>query len=91
MYRLTRDDWMAVVAGRPTDARSGTGARTARKLAAAGITSVGQLARADPVDLAGRFGPTMGLWCRAVALGAGSTEVSAEPYVAFSRSRETTF
>jgi DNA polymerase IV len=82
---------MAVVAGRPTDARSGTGARTARKLAAAGITSVGQLACADPVDLAGQFGPRMGLWCRAVALGAGSTEVSAEPYVAFSRSRETTF
>jgi hypothetical protein len=32
----------------------------------------------------------MGPWYRAVALGAGSTEVSAEPYVARSRSRETT-
>jgi nucleotidyltransferase/DNA polymerase involved in DNA repair len=82
---------MAVMAGRPTDALWGIGARTARKLAAAGITSVGQLARADPVDLAGRFGPTMGPWYRAVALGAGSTEVSAEPYVTRSRSRETTF
>jgi DNA polymerase IV len=67
------------MAGRPTDALWGIGARTARKLAAAGITSVGQLARADPVDLAGRFGPTMGPWYRAVALGAGSTEVSADP------------
>ena len=55
------------------------------------MTSVGQLARADPADLAGRFGPTMGPWYRAVALAAGSTEVSAEPYVAHSRSRETTF
>ena len=90
-YRLTRDNWMAVMAGRPTDALWGIGARTARKLAAAGITTVGQLARADPADLAGRFGPTMGPWYRAVALGAGGTEVSAEPYVARSRSRETTF
>jgi hypothetical protein len=55
MYRLTRDNWMAVMAGRPTDALWGIGARTARKRAASGITSVGQLARADPVDLAGRF------------------------------------
>src|SRR5919106_2929292 len=82
---------MAVMAGRPTDALWGIGARTAKKLAAAGITTVGQLARADPADLAGRFGPTMGPWYRAVALGAGGTEVSAEPYVARSRSRETTF
>jgi hypothetical protein len=65
--------------------------RTAKKLAAAGITSVGQLARADPADQAGRFGPTMGPWYRAVALCAGSTEVSAELYVARSRRRETTF
>jgi hypothetical protein len=76
------------MAGRPTDALWGIGARTARKLAAAGITSVGQLARADPVDLAGRFGPTMGPWYRVVALGAGSTEVSADPFVARSRSRK---
>jgi hypothetical protein len=54
------------MAGRPTDALWGIGARTARKRAASGITSVGQLARADPVDLAGRFGPTVGPWYRAV-------------------------
>ena len=30
-YRLTRDNWMAVMAGRPTDALWGIGARTTKK------------------------------------------------------------
>jgi DNA polymerase IV len=91
VYRLTRETWAAVMFDRPTEALWGVGRRTARKLADAGITTVGELARADPADLAGRFGPTMGPWFRLLAHGAGGTKVSAEPYVAKSRSRETTF
>ena len=49
------------------------------------------LARADEEVLAARLGPRMGPWYRALARGAGSAEVTGTPYVARSRSRETTF
>ncbi|MGH9114078.1 MAG: DNA polymerase IV [Acidimicrobiales bacterium] len=91
IYRLTRDNWVSVMADRPTDALWGIGLKTARKLADAGLTTVAQLARADPAELAKRFGPTMGPWYRVLALGAGTAEVTADPYVPRSRSRETTF
>ena len=38
-----------------------------------------------------RFGPTMGPWYRMLALGVSGNEVTADPYVPKSRSRETTF
>lgn len=91
VYRLTRHTWRTVMGPRPTDALWGIGRKTARKLAAAGIHTVAELAAADPGDLASRFGPTMGPWYRALAHGAGGTRVSDAPHVARSRSRETTF
>lgn len=91
VYRLTRENWTEVMAHRPPDALWGIGARTARKLAAAGIATVADLARADPDDLARRLGPTMGPWYRMLAFGVGGTEVSDVPWVPKSRSRETTF
>jgi DNA polymerase-4 len=91
IYRLTRDNWVAVMAERPTDALWGIGRKTARKLAEAGLTTVRQLATADPDMLAGRFGPNLGPWYRSLALGAGDTEVTGTPHVPRSRSRETTF
>jgi DNA polymerase IV len=91
IYRLTRENWMRVMAQRPPVALWGIGPKTAKKLAAAGITSVYQLAATDTDELAQRFGPTMGPWYRALALGAGGTDVSADGHVARSRSRETTF
>jgi DNA polymerase-4 len=91
VYRLTRDNWVAVMAERPTDALWGIGRKTAKKFAEAGLATVAQLARADPAELAARFGPAMGPWYRQLALGAGGTEVVATPYVPRSRSRETTF
>jgi len=91
VFRLTRDNWMAVMADRTTDALWGIGAKTARKLADAGIRTVGELARADPAELASRFGPTMGPWYRVLALGAADARVSDAPHRARSRSRETTF
>ena len=90
-FRLTRDTWMAVMGDRPTDALWGIGRKTARRLDDACVTTVAQLAAADPAELAARFGPTMGPWYRALALGDGGTEVTADPYVPRSRSRETTF
>jgi DNA polymerase-4 len=75
IYRLTRENWMRVMAERPTEALWGIGPKTAKKLAAAGITSVYQLAATDTGELARRFGPTMGPWYRALALGAGGTDL----------------
>ncbi|HVV17852.1 MAG TPA: DNA polymerase IV [Pseudonocardiaceae bacterium] len=91
VYRLTRDNWVAVMADRPTDALWGIGRRTAAKLADEGLVTVADLARADPAALAKRFGPRMGPWYRTLALGAGDPNVTATPYVVRSRSRETTF
>jgi DNA polymerase IV len=91
IYRLTRENWMRVMAQRPPAELWGIGPKTAKKLAAAGITRVYQLAAADTEELARRFGPTMGPWYRTLALGAGGTDVSADGHVARSRSRETTF
>ncbi|MDQ0382109.1 DNA polymerase IV [Amycolatopsis thermophila] len=90
-YRLTRANWVEVMADLPTDALWGIGRKTAKKLAEAGLTTVRHLGLADPDELAARFGPTMGPWYRMLAQGAGDTQVTATPYVARSRSRETTF
>ncbi|WP_091799458.1 DNA polymerase IV [Prauserella marina] len=90
-YRLTRQNWMSVMAERGPDALWGIGSKTTHKLADMGITTVAALAAADPNELAARFGPTMGPYFRALAHGAGDREVTATPYVPRSRSRETTF
>jgi DNA polymerase-4 len=91
IFRLTRDNWVAVMAGRPTDALWGIGVKTARKLAEMGLTTVRELALADPAVLAERFGPKMGPWYWELARGASGTEVTATPWVSKSRSREVTF
>ncbi|WP_051792483.1 DNA polymerase IV [Amycolatopsis jejuensis] len=91
IYRLTQENWWDVMAERPTDALWGIGRKTAKKLAEAGYTTVLELAAADPDALAARFGPRLGPWYRLLAGGIGEREVSATPYVARSRGRETTF
>jgi DNA polymerase IV len=91
VYRLTADNWMAVMGDRPTSALWGIGQKTARKLSEMGILTVAQLARSSRDSLARRFGPTMGPWYRVLALGLGGTTVTDEPYLPRSRSRETTF
>ncbi|SNV16342.1 DNA polymerase IV [Rhodococcus rhodochrous] len=91
IFRLTRDNWFAVMGERSPDSLWGIGSRTVKKLDALGIRTVRELARAPVDEMAARFGPKTGPWLVGLGAGAGSTEVSAEPWVARSRSRETTF
>jgi len=91
IYRLTGENWTAVMAERPVDALWGIGRKMSRNLAQAGIVTVAQLAAADERELAARFGPSMGPWYRQLGLGGGGTEIVTVPWEPRSRSRETTF
>ncbi len=91
IYRLTHDNWLTVLGDQRTDALWGVGSKTARRLAEVGIHTVADLARADPAELAEHFGPTTGPWLVQLGRGGGSTQVDAQPRIARSRSRETTF
>jgi DNA polymerase IV len=91
VYRLTAENWYQVMADRPTDALWGIGRKTAGKLAEVGVSTVGELAAADPQLLAQRLGPTMGPWYVRLARGGDNSPVVGTPYVPRSRSRETTF
>ena len=91
IFRLTHQNWFAVMGGLPTGKLLGIGAKTERKLTELGIATVAELADADIAAVAARLGPTIGPWLVQTARGLGSPEVSAEPYVPRSRSRETTF
>ncbi len=91
VYRLTDENWMAVMGDRPVDALWGIGPKTAKKLDGLGITTVADLAGTDAALLTSTFGPTTGLWILLLAKGGGDTDVSAEPWVPRSRSHVVTF
>lgn len=91
VFRLTDANWFEVLGERPTDALWGIGAKTAAKLAAVGIGTVAELAAASPQLLAARFGPATGPWLRQLAQGRSDSPVTDLPWLARSRSRETTF
>lgn len=91
IFRLTEENWYSVMAGRPTDALWGIGAKTARKLADLGIATVADLALSDPRFLAERFGPKVGPWLRMLSRGVDNSPVVGTPYVPRSHGRETTF
>jgi DNA polymerase-4 len=90
-YQLTESNWMTVMGDREVDALWGVGPKTAKKLAALGITTVADLAATDATVLTSTFGPTTGLWILLLAKGGGDTTVSAQPWVPRSRSHVITF
>lgn len=91
VFRLTRDEWPALMGPKPVDALWGIGRKTAAKLEALGIHTVEELASAGDEELAARFGPNTGPWIRSLGTGEDDGEVSAEPYVRRGQSHERTF
>ena len=91
VFRLTHDTWFEVLGGQPTEALWGIGRKTAVKLAALGISTVGDLAATDPFALAPVFGPATGPWLVQTARGLSPSPVDSAPYVARSHGQEMTF
>jgi DNA polymerase IV len=91
VFALTDENWMAVMGDRDVDALWGVGPKTARRLAGLGITTVADLAAADPTLLTSTFGPSTGLGILLLAKGGGDETVSAQPWVPRSRSHVVTF
>jgi len=89
-FILTDENWLDVVGAKPASLIPGVGARTAEKLRRVGITTVAELATADPGLLQRAFGPRNGGGLRARANGVGSERLTLER-VRKSESRETTF
>ncbi|MBO0855360.1 MAG: DNA polymerase IV [Nocardia sp.] len=91
MFRLTAENWEAVMADRPTSALWGIGHRIAARLSGLGIHTVAELAAADRELLAAEFGPTTGPYLRFLGQGRGETEVVTEPRIPVGRSKSETF
>jgi DNA polymerase-4 len=91
VFRLTADNWLDVMGERPTVDLWGVGSKVSKRLAALGIRTVDQLARADEAPLIGEFGPRMGPWYRQLGRGDGSAVVDDTPWVPRGHSKETTF
>ncbi len=67
-----RTGW-TVMGDRPTIDLWGVGTKISRRLAALGITTVAELAAADPASLMAEFGPRMGPWYILLGRGEGAT------------------
>ncbi len=91
VFRLTSATWYELLGDQAPDAIWGIGAKTTAKLAGLGITSVRELAAADPDRLAAEFGPMTGPWLVLLGRGRGDADVDPTPYVAHSHGREVTF
>ncbi|MCP9274404.1 DNA polymerase IV [Mycolicibacterium arenosum] len=91
VFRLTDENWMTTMGDLGVDALWGVGPKTAKRLAALGVTTVADLAATDASLLTATFGPTTGLWILLLAKGGGDAAVSSEPWVPRSRSHVVTF
>jgi len=91
VFRLTAENWFEVMGDRPTIDLWGVGSKISRRLAGRGITTVTELAHAEPEILAAEFGPRMGPWFAQLGRGDGAAVVDDTPWVARGHSRETTF
>jgi DNA polymerase-4 len=91
MFRLTQDNWFAVMGDRPTKDIWGIGSRISQRLADLGIETVRQLAEAPEAPLVAEFGPNTGPHIGRLGRGVSSATVDATPWVARAHGRETTY
>jgi len=91
VFRLTAENWLEVMGDRPTIELWGVGTKISRRLAGLGISTVAELAAADPDSLVPEFGPRMGPWYAQLGRGDGARVVDDTPWVARGHSRETTY
>jgi DNA polymerase-4 len=91
VYRLTAANWREVMGERPVGELWGVGPKTVRRLNDLNLFTVDDLAGAGPVPLIEVFGPRHGAWLPHLARGGGDTHLTTEPWLARSRSRETTY
>ncbi|WP_310210961.1 DNA polymerase IV [Paenarthrobacter nitroguajacolicus] len=91
VFSLTKENWLDVMGEKPTKELWGIGPKVSQRLAKHGITTVAELAAADPQGLVPEFGPKMGPWYAQLGRGEGSSEVDDTPWVARAHGRETTF
>lgn len=90
-FRLTRDDWLAVLGERPARDLWGIGPRTSDRLAALGVHTVLDLARTPDEVLASAFGPTTGPAIGRLGRGVGPDTADDTPWAARAHGRETTY
>jgi DNA polymerase-4 len=90
-FRLTRDNWFAVMGDRPTKYLWGIGSRISQRLAGLGIDTVRQLAECPDEPLINEFGPNSGPHIGRLGRGVSSATVDDTPWVARAHGRETTY
>ncbi|MGZ8738455.1 MAG: DNA polymerase IV, partial [Nocardioides sp.] len=74
-FRLTAENWFAVMGDRPTIDLWGVGPKVSGRLARHGSHTVAELAAADLAVLVGELGPRIGRWYAALGRGRGSAVV----------------
>jgi DNA polymerase-4 len=90
-FRLTRENWFAVMGEKPTQDLWGIGSRISQRLAALGIETVRQLAEAPEEALVAEFGPNTGPHIGRLGRGVSSATVDDTPWIARAHGRETTY
>jgi DNA polymerase-4 len=90
-FRLTRDNWFAVMGDLPTKDLWGIGSRISQRLAAIGIETVRQLAETPDEPLMAEFGPNTGPHIGRLGRGVSSATVDDTPWIARAHGRETTY
>jgi DNA polymerase IV len=91
VFELTERTWFEVMGHRPTIELWGVGSKVSARLAKHGISTVRDLADADPAVVIGEFGPRMGAWYADLGHGRGSAVVDDSPWIARGHSREHTY
>ena len=91
VFRLTRENWFAVMGHRSTRELWGIGSRISERLSSLGIETVRQLAETPDEPLVAEFGANTGPHIGRLGRGVSSNVVDDTPWVARAHGRETTY